>query len=144
MRAYDGRSFGEAIAFENFATEAHAEGNAEIGGKLLGATHDSAQGAEGVARNTLEVMAQEGRRRQEHRGSVSARGLGEFVAIEGRGRGDDRSPRDQRKEESHREAEAVEERQRCEETIAFRDEAGFRDLEDVRNKIAIAERNTLG
>jgi hypothetical protein len=81
VETYDGRSFSEAIAFENFAAKARAEGNAETGGKLLGATHDSAQGAKGIARNTLKVMAQKGRRRQEHPGRIDAANQAEFVCI---------------------------------------------------------------
>jgi hypothetical protein len=75
VETYDGRSFREAIAFEDLAPEARTKGNAKIGWKLFSSANDTAQCAKGVAWNTLEVLAQKGGCCQDHRGSVCTCGL---------------------------------------------------------------------
>ena len=72
---YDRRSFGESVTFEDFTPEARTKGNAKIGRKLFSTANYSAQRAKGVARNTLEVLAQKRWRCQEHRGRICARSL---------------------------------------------------------------------
>jgi hypothetical protein len=83
---YDRRSFGESVTFEDFTPEARTKGNTKIGWKLFSTANNSAQRAESVARDTLEVLAQKSWRGQEHRGRICARSLRELVAVEWRRR----------------------------------------------------------
>ena len=141
---YDRRSFGESVTFEDFTPEARTKGNAKIGWKLFSTANNSAQRAESVTRNTLEVLAQKSWRCEEHRGRVCARSLRKLIAIERRRRSDNGSPRDQWKEKSHRETETVKEWQRGKKAIILFDKPCLGDLEDVGNEISVGKRDTLG
>ena len=141
---YNRRSFGESVTFEDFTAEARTKGNAKIGWKLFSPANNSAQRAESITRNTLEVLAQKSWCCQEHRGRICARSLRELIAIERRRRSDNGSPCDQRKEESHCETEAMKEWQRRQKAIILFDKPCLGYLENVGNEISVGKRNTLG
>ena len=140
---YDRRSFGESVTFEDFTPEARTKGNAKIGWKLFSTANDSAQRAESVTRNTLEVLAQRCWRCQEHRGRICARSLRKLIAIERRRCSDDDSPCGKREEKSHCKTEAVKEWQRGKHDHPL-DKPRLGDLEDVGNEISVGKRTPLG